>query len=256
MWICREDNTLSSTVIAALREHPRGCFIVDRGKEGERVPWKWKGSVGKCERRGKVHGVCISVIAASSATRKSKSSKWEGVKERIPPVLSWGQETPSFKMRIWKTNSVAKNGQKLARHKWHLINEHFFGSKWMKCLFHVYSLKRMLRFTSQGRCTLCRICRIWHHEMTPYYNNPFFLEDYCSLYFPNAICQVVSGCDCQAGVFLINGLLLKSSKSNWIAQFSHFQSALMEWSKIFFSHSLWVSIWLFLCLSSLNFLQV
>lgn len=60
------------------------------------------------------------------------------------------------------------------------------------------------------------------------------LKDFCSLYFLNSICHVQSGSYCQAGVFLIKGVLLKSSKSNQITQFTNSQSALMQRSKISF----------------------
>lgn len=114
-----------ATLIAALGENPHGCFyIVERGKEGEGVSWKWKRSVGKCERWGKVpgFGVCMSSVA-EFATRKSKNSNWERVKKGFHQRLETRNLLHS--MQIWKTNWVTKNGQRLTRHKWQLINSHF-----------------------------------------------------------------------------------------------------------------------------------
>lgn len=61
-----------------------------------------------------------------------------------------------------------------------------------------------------------------------------------SLDFPNAVCPALSGSECQSGVFLINGLLLKSPKINLTTQSTDAQSALMEWSKNSFSHTFYL----------------
>lgn len=76
-WICREDNALSSTVIAALREHPRGCFYtVDTRKEGERMPWKCKREVLESVRDEERFAVSARVLLPPGKIKTATRRQW------------------------------------------------------------------------------------------------------------------------------------------------------------------------------------